>query len=772
MKIQNSFTETVNELVQQSNIALEFAAKINKSLTTQEDSVAMYIEQEDPVTGDASTVTYSIPSYNNVINKVNSAVNSVDVFIKGEGKVLLNDGTYREVKTIPVAISPAKVTNVTVPSKFKPRNNWFFEDLMFPQLIVSFDLKNKIDDRSDRISVRRVIFDNSNDTETQWFRDNIIGQDLTYYEAITKLSDNGKEYWQDDQIVDLPLSTEPYTGYFLIIDKQTISNKQWYYLDTLLYGIPSDQPVVKNLQLAKGSFLRYNNSIYKIDDIEVTERRVHLVPTVGMDHPTVGFSFEIYSAPFSTKLAEIAIGYNECNIMFVKGINDDYNLLGDDWSKAISFYTNDLTLENNSSVALEDYYNDFVSDFGKKMEGEAKEKFIPAWFGLVPDAPVLSSDSGIETVQINEQINASLDTGEIKSTQTQIESTKTIVNSLKTTIAQQKAELVSVTDTAQREDLNSKISVNVNDLAKRTVEYQSLVRALSTLAYESDAVTAEPKYRVRGFFDIPEGKKRVPTSTTEIPQEIIQFELAYRYLRLDGTGNPLKTFEVTDSSTSRTKKGVYSDWIIVQTPVKSRVYDSSLGRYKWVSPDIGDGDVVNINQIDIPIRKGEKVEIKVRSISEAGWPTNPVKSDWSTPIIKEFPGNLAGSDQVTNILKDSIEEESNIKLEETLSASGVTAHLSDGIPNPVAGDGTYFKHQARNLAFDLSQKNVGGTVTSTATTDLQTQIQNLAPNTFVTLTQPPGASGELQLTGTLQKFMQAIVNIDPSIYEEFETLIG
>jgi len=55
---------------------------------------------------------------------------------------------------------------------------------------------------------------------------------------------------------------------------------------------------------------------------------------------------------------------------------------------------------------------------------------------------------------------------------------------------------------------------------------------------------------------------------------------------------------------------------------------------------------------------------------------------------------------------------------------------------------------------------------------LQTQIQNLAPNTFVTLTRPPGATGEPQITGTLQKFMQAIVNIDPSIYEEFETLIG
>ena len=56
--------------------------------------------------------------------------------------------------------------------------------------------------------------------------------------------------------------------------------------------------------------------------------------------------------------------------------------------------------------------------------------------------------------------------------------------------------------------------------------------------------------------------------------------------------------------------------------------------------------------------------------------------------------------------------------------------------------------------------------------DLQTQIGNLAPNTFVTLTLPNGAvSTTPQVTGTLQKLMQAIVNIDPSIYDEFETLV-
>ena len=770
--IVNSFTETVNDLIKQSNISLEFAVKTNQSLTTQEDSVNMSIEQEDPVTGAFSTVTYSLPSYNSLKNKVDAAMQTMETFVKGDGKVLLNDGTYREVKTIPVPISPPKITNVSAPVNFKPRNNWFFESLMFPQMIISFNLKGKIDDRSDRISVRRVIFDNSSDDETQWFKDNIVGQELSYYDTIVKLNNNGKKYWQDDEIQDLPLSTEPYTGYFLIIDKQTIDGNSWYYLDTLKYGIPSDGPVLKNKELAKGNFIRYNNSIYKIDQVEKTERRVKLITTVGTDHPTVGFEFEIYSVPFSTKIADIPIGYNECNIVFLKGVTDDYNLLAVDWSMGIPFYTNDLTLNGNASVSLVDYYNQYVSDFGKKLEGEAKEKFIPSWFGEIPDPPVLKPEA-LLVDRINEQLNSSYDVEEVKNTQTQIESTKTIVNSLRSTISRQKAELVNITDLAKRENLNSKISINVSDLAKRTVEYQSLVRSLSTMAYESDAVTAEPKYRVRGFFDIPEGKKRIPTSKTERPQEVIGFELAYRYLRMDNTGNALRTYDLPSILTGRIKKGVFSDWIILATPIKERIYDSSLGQYIWKQSNIADGDEVNINQVDIPIRKGEKVEIKVRSISEAGWPTNPKKSDWSDPIIKEFPANLSGSDQVTNILTDAIAEENSIKLDETLSASGVIVHLDDAIPNPVSGSGTYFKHQSRNLSFDLSSKDKTGTLVSTSTTDLQTQLNNLSENTFVTLTRPTDATNTSTpfVTGTLQKLFQAMVEKDPSIYEEFENQV-
>lgn len=759
----NSFTQTVIDLTRNVNIALANMEGMNESLTTENDTVTIEVEGVDPVTGDPSTYTYTMPSYNFALSQLYRISNTVDTFVSGGGVVLLNDGTYRQVTIIPVAKSPVAISNVMSPSKFKTRSNWFFESMMFPQLYVEFDLKGKIDDRSDRVVVRRVIFDNFDDEETQWFRDTFLGQTFTYEETVNILTTNQKRYWEDEEVQNLPLQPTEYTGKFLIINKGVIANEEWFYLDSLNFGLTTDYTVVNNYELKVGDQLRYNDSLYKIAKIEVTEKRVQLTPLVGLGKPSINGYFYIYSTPFSEKLVQIPVGYDECNILFFKGVNDDFNIIADNWGYSINFYTNDLTLDG-TTTSFPTYYFNYVADFGKQLEGQAKERFIPAYYGQIPSVPVITTDM-FAVKQINTQMNAALDTDAIKNTQTQIESTKTIINSLKTTIAQQKAQLVELTDPAARADLNSKITANTNDLSKKTVEYQSLVRSLATVAYENSAVMADPKYRARGFFPIPD-----PVGTP--PQQIIQFEYAYRYLKLDNTGITLDTYEHADPSTGQIVRGTFTDWNMVQSPILQKVYDASTGTYSWQPENIADGNVNNINQVDIPIQKGEKVQLKIRSISEAGWPSNPLKSDWSEPVVIDFPSNLEGSDQVINILGDAATEETTIKLDQTLSSAGVYTHLDDSVPNPNSGSGTYFKHQAKNLAFDLKTKNLGNIITSVNTTDLQSQIENLTSNTFITLSRPPDASvTDPQLTGTLQDLFQAIVNKYPSIYDEFKTQI-
>ena len=68
--------------------------------------------------------------------------------------------------------------------------------------------------------------------------------------------------------------------------------------------------------------------------------------------------------------------------------------------------------------------------------------------------------------------------------------------------------------------------------------------------------------------------------------------------------------------------------------------------------------LVNINQLDIPIRKGEQVEIQAKSISEAGWPSNPLESEWSTAVRVEFPADLSSDNAVEAILTQNQEDTS------------------------------------------------------------------------------------------------------------------
>jgi hypothetical protein len=760
----NSFTQTVVNLTRDVNIALQSLQGMNDAMSTEEDSIQISIQGTDNVTGDVSTFNYSIPSFNYVLNQLNRVTNTVDTFVSGNGVVLLNDGTYRQVTTLPVAKSPAPITTVVSPTQFDVRDNWFFENLMFPQLFVQFNLKGLIDDRSDRVVIRRIIFDNFNSSETAWFKTTFLGKSYSYSDVINIFSTFGKSFFLDDEVENLPLNPTKYTGSFRIINKSVIGNQEWFFLDKLTYGLTSDSSVINNIELKINDQLRYNDSLYSINSIESSEQRVSLTALVGLGKPSVNNYFYIYSTPFQEKPVQIAIGYDECQIIFLKGVNDDYNIIADDWGIGIPFYTNDLTLVN-STTGLETYYFNQVSDFGKQMEGQAKEKFIPAFFGVNPDPPVIQA-SQFSVKQINTQLNAALDTESIKSTQTQIESTKTTINSLKSTISQQKAELVALTDPAQRSDLQSKIDNNVSQLSKKSVEYQSLVKSLATLAYENSAVLVNPMYHIRGFFPIPQGKTTT-SDPTERAQQIIQFDIAYRYLRIDNTGNPLNTFTYPDPSTGQNITGTFTDWIIEPSPVKSKVFDVSLGVYVWKDENISDGQTVNINQIDIPITKGEKVEFKIRSISEAGWPNNPLKSDWSTTVIIDFPNNLQGSDQVTNILTDAAAEDTAIKLEDTLNSTGVITHLQDGIPNPNSGTGTYFKHQAGFIAYDLPTKDQAGNISAQNVVDLQSTIDNLPNKTYITLSKPAGLpiSEPNQLTITLQQLFQAIVNNDPSIYE-------
>jgi len=695
----NTFSENMSQLTKSVNDAITMIQGYGSASTSLDSSVQVTLS-------DGSKI--SIPSQQNMAKRLERVENTVDAFVTGNGVVETNDGTSRIVKVQTVAQAPESIqlSDVSVTS-FDIDTNWFFEDLMFPKCTINLDLKDKIDSRSDRIRVARFIltYGGTSGLTYQTYIDEIYGKDLSYSAMVALLNkhrDNGDfSYSLDTETLDLPLSYEKYSGDFEIIKIVTEqatgdSQRLWYYLDTIQYqSVDENGEQISNAyRLSLGDKLRYKDSLYEIVNIDQSAKKVALEFRMGADRPSSGKTFSIYNSPFSSKVASIPVGFNEINIIYLKGVNEDYNIVSKDWSNPICFITNDLKY-GDSNTTLAEYYTKYVLDFGSEMIAKAKEGRVYAYDGLTPNAPVINKDN-LKVVQINTQLEATLETETYNNLVSSIYSTKSTISDLKKTIAANKEKLITTSDSTTRSSIQSKISDDNNSLSGYTTQYNSLVEELNTLLKNNGAIGYEPKYHVRGFFPIPKPRYSDEPTNTLGKQEVIGFDIMYRYIHTDDTGVTLDTFTYTDgSNTSEVINAVFSDWNMIQSKMKEQVYDDLEGVYVWESESVADGNTININQIDIPIRSGEKVQIKVRSISEAGYPTNPIKSDWSEIVTISFPSNLTSENATTKVIDSAKNDMTAVVLQQTMSSAGLYTHLADS-------NDTY-KHNADNISATMTQ---------------------------------------------------------------------
>jgi hypothetical protein len=224
----------------------------------------------------------------------------------------------------------------------------------------------------------------------------------------------------------------------------------------------------------------------------------------------------------------------------------------------------------------------------------------------------------------------------------------------------------------------------------------------------------QPKFRARGFWTIPSA---VLTRSTR-PQEVVQFRVQYRYVSKDGTESPVETYNVDNTQT----KAAFSNWKEFKTDARKRTYNSGTGEYTWEIEDIESAETPNINQIDIDIQPNEKIEMRVRSISEVGWPESPTESDWSDILTIEFPDDL---NNVLNdndfILKAATSEDLKIKMNQELTSKGLDDHLSDTI---VVNNLT-FHHDSNKILSGFKDENGVSLDLFTYLKSLQDRISSL-----------------------------------------------
>lgn len=684
----NSYANNLADLTKSAEGILDVAEGMNQAMLGTDSSIQLKNGM-------------SLPSFTNIVKRVNRVENTISKFTQGKGVIETDDGTYRKIKVTTISRPPENVGKLNPITTFGIDPNWFFESLQYPKCIVKINLKGNIDDDSDRVLVNRIILDanavttGATSSMLEYYRTYLAGQDIAYNDLISQLEQAGIEYREDKDEAKLPLTYEKYKGEFgvlevrLVKDEKGIS-REWIFLDNITYSSVDENGLTENsgYTLQVNDYLRYANSLCKITAINPSQKCIRVEYAVGYETIGAGDVFEYYNEPFSEKVIELGIGIDEINIIYVKGVNEDYNLLSKDWSYPISFYTNELILEDNENVTFAMYYTDKVSDFGRTWIAQAREKQIYAFNGLVPYAPVLD-EKDLKVVQINTQLNATLDSETYTNLTSEIAKTKSNITSTRGTIASNKDLLIQSTSPDERGNIQNLINSDTETLNSLTTQYNSLVEELNTLLNESGAISYSPKYHIRGFFAIP-ASRYIDEVNLLGQQSVIGFDIMYRYLHTDETGVNLVTYEYTDQN-DILQTGVFTDWNIMTSEILEKTYDEESKQYVWSQEKTSDGSKININQIDIPIRSGEKVEIKVRSISEAGYPYNPVKSEWSNSVIISFPDNLTSNDSVTKILETVKSDLTAVTLQETLSAAGVYTHIADS--------NSQYKHAASNVSY-------------------------------------------------------------------------
>ena len=713
MAENNSIQTMLPELLRLFNNSLESFEKVNQAITSSRDSVTVNIQNND---GTNSRIT--IPSFGylkNSVDRLNTNINTLTNFNDADSSIRLPDGTFRKLVLAKLPTEAQDLTSLNSINQFNVKPNWFFEELINPLLFISFNITGQAPIDTERAIVQRYILDTNSQSKINFFDGEYNGNsELNRDTFLQQIVEKNISYVLDEAVVDLPPRDKRYSGNFSVIRigedsvtetvngvEQTVVQKL-YKLNKVFYT-DSNADFPDTIQLKVGDSLEVVSTPidtrYTVTQIDTSTNSVIVRLQEGSRTISIGRDvLKIGSSLNNLLEVDVTVGFSERCVTFIKPIDPDSKIPAVNWSPGSGFYTNDLqTIDaSGNRQTLADYYQQNAVDFGRYLLSFAQDKIPTSREGLTPNMPVLSSDD-FSVSLINGQVSNSDAIIELQKLNNQKNTVQSTLTELDTSIAQSRARIQTTnysTEVERDADKNA-LQGLITERASQAKLYASVVTEIDASAQDNSVSSISPKYRVRGFWALPQEKSAPSTGI----QDIIKFRYRYRYLSADGAANPVNQFTFTDGS--GTSQGAFSNYVIIDSVLRPRTKDKLTGLYEWTPIDDDNADSVNINQLDIPIRKGEQVEIEVKSISEAGWPSNPLESEWSSPIRVEFPADLSSDSAIESILAQNQEDLALVALNENLESIGLPTHLSSSF----TANETYFAHSSPVIASGFLSEN-------------------------------------------------------------------
>ena len=702
---KNSLSTALSQFIRLNKNALETFQRINEAVTSSNENVTVDLFDDEN-----NIKRIQLPSFGflkNEITRLENDIKNLSGLGDSDTLVKLADGTSRRVITSRLKSPANDIVSLNSPATFEYKNNWFFEDFMNPLLYVSLDVSNQIPSDTEKVIIKKYLLELDTESKRQYFNENFKNKsDIDFIDFNNKLIEQGIQFIPDDDYRDVPPREMRYTGNFGIIKisdvsnavlvdgKQVQSRRKLFKLTKLTYtDLEAGFPDTFSLKIGDSVVINSNpkDTRYKVKQVDTSTNTVELELVEGYRGLSIGSDvLSIYRDAETNIELQVPINFDKYVVLFVKAVDPVSKIPADNWSQGVAFYTNALTLNSDTDepVTLDTYYRNEVTDFGLFLLSMAKDKIPPSALAITPNKPVIDASS-LKVVQVNSHITENPAFKELKQLSDDRGRLTAQTKELDTAISNKQSAISTkqYTSTIEKDKDRSELSSLIEQRSAAAKLSASIVADINAKSKSESITDAKPKYKIRGFFPMVEPQKSKYTGD----QEIIGYEKEYRYIGADGGANKVDQFKFTDNGSERI--GAQSNWIPIETKYRERVYDEILGTYVWQAQNVEDPEQNNINQIDITISQGEGVEIRVKAISEAGYPSNPAKSEWSDIIRVDFPDSLVQSDAVSTILDDNNKEQQRIKLEEDLASKGVLSHIDDQF----TANEKLFKHNSLNI---------------------------------------------------------------------------
>lgn len=696
---KNTMESYIADLIRRESNATELLGKLSTLYTDQNSQVIINFQNAD-----GSISTFTLPSYNYLISEIRRTETNINQILSSTSNAItltMPDGSTKVLYAKNTLTEPVITTTITPPIFFRKINNKIEDYLLNPMLCVQLPIDSSVRAISDDIQILRVVLDLSTSDKVSYFTQSLSGKNISHTDLMNALASRAIGYTEYVESIKLPHRTVKFSGSFdvlnihrepttiLVGQVQTPTTQLVYTLNTLHYKDVSNNN--QDLLLKINDKLVVNDGSdstkYQITSIDTTTNNITLKIIQGNISPTIGVgTLVIDQDVIDTSSIEVPVSSNEYIVMFTKPINKYFDVVANDWGMGVGFYTSTLVNVEDSTQTLDGIYST-ITNLKKTLISLSSEKYIPLSDGIKPNAPYVIPGN-FKVQQSNAHKTDSTVYDDLKSKIAQKNGLASQIATIDSQIAKNKLSITSNTNA----DIVSLQQSNANLLTKRTslsAQHATIITDVVTSIKKLGNNVFTPEYAVNGFWAQP-----MPKYGDDInklyPQEVVQYVYAYRKLKPDNTSVLTQQIPYVDSSGNKLD-GSFSPWVEVKTKARTKVVNAD-GSTSWSVEDTSKPDSVNSNQLAIPITQGESIEVRVKSLSEAGYPTSALESDWSDSIIVPFPQELLTntSFDLTSANNEAILAE----FQKYLNSIGLNEHLSDTLQ---VGTKTY-KHDAKNIS--------------------------------------------------------------------------